>query len=289
MKMFSKRQAFTVVEMMTAVAVLAVAGQMIFLVLRNGMILHAKNSAVNAAHHEARIAAARLVRDVHGAVSIPQLFEMCDSNGVTVTGPNFAGFKKVTTQPLDASGKPAGVPGVSFQNVVWGPINLKNDPSSEIIQFYRGTFEPEIGHRLIMPLYGVEEDIVDKHENPASNHFQLWLKNSAHKRIKEKQGSYITAYITTRTAYVVVGGELRWYPKVDFHPNPPGEFHVAARFVTSAKPFFVPLNASGTTDTRYVGVKLVTSDPKFSNRDFKAENTLLETSIPYRAQLAKYQ
>lgn len=260
---------FTLAEMLIAVSVLGVAGQLIYTVLLNGMLLQAKNAAVNVAHQEARTAAARLVRDIHSAVSIPQLVD--------------ANRAAVETQPVDASGVPTGTAGISLQSVAGGPFNLKNDPgNANLIQFFMPGFTPLIGQRLILPHYGVEDDIT-KVTGTGANHFNIWTATAQEERIKEKKNSYIISYVTRRSAYIVVNGELRYYPEAV------GDYVVVARYITSPTPFSVPLNASGTPDTRYVKVKLTTSDPRYSNRKFKSENTLIESSIPFRAQLTKYQ
>jgi hypothetical protein len=58
-----------------------------------------------------------------------------------------------------------------------------------------------------------------------------------------------------------------------------------ARNLTTAMPFYVPLNAGKTPNTKYVGVKLSASDPKSSNRTYAATHSLLETEIDYRASI----
>jgi hypothetical protein len=62
-----------------------------------------------------------------------------------------------------------------------------------------------------------------------------------------------------------------------------------ARDVTNPLPFYVPLNPGGSPNTKYVGVKLSTSDPKSSNRGFVATNSLLETEIDYRSAITLRQ
>jgi len=62
-----------------------------------------------------------------------------------------------------------------------------------------------------------------------------------------------------------------------------------ARSISSAQPFYIPLNSNGTPDTRYVGVKLSTRDPKTSNRSYAATAALLDTEIDYRSRICLYQ
>src|SRR5205085_5021452 len=62
-----------------------------------------------------------------------------------------------------------------------------------------------------------------------------------------------------------------------------------ARFVSSAQPFYIPLNSGGSPDTRYVGVKLSTRDPSTSNRAYLATASLLDTKIDYRSRICLFQ
>src|SRR4051812_22337904 len=71
---------FTVGEMAVAVGVLGLLGLVFFQVLQSGLILSAKNTAVNAAHEEARVGVLKLTRDIHASISVPQLRD----NGFTV-------------------------------------------------------------------------------------------------------------------------------------------------------------------------------------------------------------
>src|SRR5438270_8212856 len=110
MKLFAPRrsaeQAFTAAEMAVAIGVASLLGLVFFQVLQSGLTLSAKNTAVNAAHEEARQGLLRLTRDLHASVSVPQLrdtsFNVVDS----------------TLSPSASPGAtPPTVAGVSFQNV----------------------------------------------------------------------------------------------------------------------------------------------------------------------------
>ena len=73
--------------------------------LNVGMILGAKNSAVNTAHQQARVAMLQLVQDIHSAVSLPAL---TDANSVPIPNP-VAGTKAA---------------GISFQLWAGGPYKI---------------------------------------------------------------------------------------------------------------------------------------------------------------------
>src|SRR5688500_3888718 len=70
---FTCRGGFSVPETMIALGVLGLLGTVFFQVLQSGLVLSAKNTAVNAAHEEARQGVLRLTRDIHAAISVPQL------------------------------------------------------------------------------------------------------------------------------------------------------------------------------------------------------------------------
>ena len=61
----SPQRGTTLVEMMVAVGVLALTGTIMFEALSAGMIMFAKNTAVNLSHQEGRKSINRLVRDLH--------------------------------------------------------------------------------------------------------------------------------------------------------------------------------------------------------------------------------
>jgi hypothetical protein len=80
---------------------------------------------------------------------------------------------------------------------------------------------------------------------------------------------------------VIENGELHLYSSA---PAPNGKSWpvVIARNIVSGTPFTQ-------ATTQYVGINLTTQDNHYSNRGFKAVNTLLAGSVPYRAQLCVNQ
>src|SRR5947199_9738754 len=93
---------YTVAEMIVAIGVFCLLGIVFCSVLNSGMILYAKNTAVNTAHEEARDGINRLTRDIHASISVPQLR---DTN-----------FNIVGSTPVSATGSAPMAAGVSFQN-----------------------------------------------------------------------------------------------------------------------------------------------------------------------------
>src|SRR5258708_8455605 len=109
----SKKQtqgAFTSAEMVVSTMIMAILGIVFLNVLNSGMILYAKNTAVNLAHEEGREGVTRLTRDLHAAISVPQL-----RNNTHDATYSVAGSFTVPTAAADLMSA-----GVSFQDVVAG-------------------------------------------------------------------------------------------------------------------------------------------------------------------------
>jgi hypothetical protein len=352
-----------------AVAILGLLGGAFFNVLYSGLVLFAKNTAVNATHETARQGLNRLTRDIHASVSVPQLR---DNKGALLV---------IDSQPAAAaSPTPVPAPGVSFQNVVSGPNYVWSDPTSEsLIQLQKTTADIVPGYRLIVPLFGIEDYIQLAPNTPSNSGFinvflvgsrlagtNPWAQVPAPLR---NTNSYAITYYTERVMYVVgkgsyikdpagpytitnpgtyvasiyntsapinryslnadgsyvynptsgtftitpgdyvsgnaeryrfEGGELcvfrGRYNTNAAHPNngttgyPVWEnFGTVVKYVSSAKPFYIPLNSGKSPDNKWVGVKLVTTDPKSSNRNFRATSTLLDTQIDYRSRITLFQ
>src|SRR3954469_163205 len=134
---FSERGT-TLVEAMVAASILVLLGLIFFQVLNSGMILYAKNTAVNSAHEEARDGINRLTRDIHASISVPQLR---DTN-----------LNVVSSTPVVANGTAPMAAGVSFQNIAIGPQYVwKDDTNTNQIKVKDGAppiDQPVEGMRL---------------------------------------------------------------------------------------------------------------------------------------------
>src|SRR5437016_13804395 len=113
----SSQHGFTAAEMVISTMVMAILGIVFLQVLNSGMILYAKNTAVNSAHEESREGINRLSRDIHASVSVPQLRNSTHDGTYTVAG----SFAVVSSNPV--GGVPPTAAGVSFQNVTPGNPN----------------------------------------------------------------------------------------------------------------------------------------------------------------------
>ena len=330
--------AFTVAEMSVAVGVLALLGMAFFQVLNSGLILSAKNTAVNAAHEEARVGVLRLTRDIHAAISVPQLRDN--------------GFNVLSSDPV--SGVAPTSAGVSFQNIASGPNFVWKDPGNvNLIMIKDNPSKPTEGMRLIIPFFGLEEDITKVTAAGSANHSNVFIKadQSTPPITAPDYGTpYCITYYTNRTMYVVRNGNyvpdsqglytvttsayssgnatryvlssgtykpsttgtlvvtpaLYTSGAAQRYRFEEGELHlyyqgysgssvywvdtaVVAKYISSPQPFYVPLNRSGSPNTKYVGVKLTARDPKSSNRGYLATASLLDTQVDYRSRLTLTQ
>src|SRR5437764_6837075 len=168
--------AFTVGEMGVAVGVMGLLGLVFFQVLQSGMVLSAKNTAVNAAHEEARKGILRLTRDIHAAISVPQLRDA-----------SFAVISSTPSPSASPGATPPTAPAVSFQNVASGPNWIWNDPggTNNMIMIKDGVNGPPTpGMHLIIPAWGIEDDIKQVTGASVSGHSNVWTVHNYETGVK---------------------------------------------------------------------------------------------------------
>jgi prepilin-type N-terminal cleavage/methylation domain-containing protein len=296
---FRESAGYTLLEVLIAVTVVALTTGGVFECLTTGLNLYAKNVAMNSTHEEGRRGLNRLVRDIHSAVSVPQLID--------------GSFNQINTQPVDGNGNPTGTAGVSFQVVAHGPDYVFQDPAGNNMIMIRdnvaGNYTPHCGMRLIAPMWGLEDDIYKVTVSGSANHHNVWCTNGSDVTIYTTKNAnyYAITYYTSRIAYLLkngtwttdingnaayINGELHRYEQFFYNGNTTPvwvDMATVARYITSPTPFTVPLNASGTPDSRYVGVKISAGNTNYSNRGYHDISTLLNTAIPYRSKLTIYQ
>jgi hypothetical protein len=298
-----------------AVGVAALLGLAFFQVLQSGLTLTAKNTAVNAAHEEARQGVLRLTRDVHASISVPQLRDST--------------FAVISSTPVPGSSNPVAptAAGVSFQNIASGPNYIWQDPGAANLIMIRDNPKPTEGQRLIIPFWGIEDDIAKVTASGTANHSNVFTVHALEANINKAPAfmngtTYAITYYTDRTMYVVEngsyvadsGGDLTLSGGVYANVTPgTGQYHyeggelnqykqrysgnaltwqkmaTVARYISSPKPFYVPLNRSGSSNNKYVGINLTARDPKSSNRGYIATASLLSTQVDYRSRLTTEQ
>jgi hypothetical protein len=346
----SAQGGFTAAEMVVSTMVMAILGIVFLNVLNSGMILYAKNTAVNSAHEEARHGINRLTRDIHAAISVPQLRSNTSDSNHTVSG----SYSVASSSPVNGVAPTAA--GVSFQDVVQGsPDYVWQDPgNASLIMIKDPGDKPTAGMRLIVPFWGIEDDISKIQNAAQANHSNVFLASGADTTIAGKarkyggsfaSSPYAITYYTERMLYVVENGTyiadsqgpwilsggqyvaytsgnmqryryengqlnvyhqrysnqngsgyFYWCPldkRCDYNPtwytDPTIQKTTVARYISSAQPFYIPLNSAGTADTKYVGVNLTARDPSTSNRGYLATASLLSTQIDYRSRICLFQ
>jgi hypothetical protein len=257
------------VELIVSSAIVTIAGWLAFLFLNAGLILFAKNTAMNVSHQQARIAIARMQHDLHSAVSIPQLVN-------------------ASRLPVTGNGPAAGV---SFQvpigqNCRVNANAIASDQQMDIL-VPSGYSVPVPGLRLIVPTHTIEQDITSVTlQGPGVYRCGFASPLGADVTVSNGGSNYnIVCFLTKRVSYVVISGELRYFPDASA-----GTSFLLASSVTNPTPFQTPVTAGGEAANGFVGiVNLSTNDSTTNQRGYRATNFFLNTEIPNRVRLTKYQ
>lgn len=282
-------------ELMITTAVFALTGGMIFFFLNSGMSLYAKNTAMNAAHQQARAGVDQMLANIHAAVSIPQLVD-----------------QTLTALPPPGTGPAAGI---NFQKFDSGPYLLSTAQNVPSTQTWVAVVAPNldasqnvVGMRFNIPSHQVELDIqsITAVGNSRVINFATAVgtdiivndtgPNSNGNGNGNGNGtSNIIGFVTRRVSYAIQGAspyyELRYYPTNNLQ-----NFKVIARNVTSPTagqaptPFKVLFNQAGGADFRSVAaVDLSTAEPQYSQRGYAAVNMFIDSYIPFRSRLTLSQ
>jgi hypothetical protein len=262
---------FTLVEALITSALIALTGAVVISIIYSGLVLFSKNTAINIAHQQGRSVFMGMVRDIHGAVSIPQLVD-ANRNGVSGTG---------------------SAAGISFQLFAAGPFKIHNNKNVSAgdsnIQVYTGkTFTPQAGQRLIIPGYQVEVDVDPRTPQSNGNVATVFVAQPIGVDIVISKGGNnynVPCFFTERVSYVVVNGQLRYYGRAGSNA-----YRVLGYGITSATPFSIPTSSGGTPNNRFVSaIDLTAADTRVSNRGYRSVNLFLNSTLSPRAKLTTYQ
>jgi type II secretory pathway pseudopilin PulG len=283
MKLSSQTGGFKLVEMMFTLVLVGVLGLIIYSLLMTGSVLGAKNTAVNTAHQQARIAMLEMVQDLHSSISLPALT-------------NASGTPYASPAPVNAEG-------ISFQQWSSGPHEIKNDVAAGqnqiTLKLSTGTGNPTpiVGERLIIPTHQIEADITAV--SGSNGNFTVTLDNIYGPALTPavtypmstlpvgiygtgSNGGDIVCFIADRCSYTVSSSTLRW--------NWKGNTRIAGSDITNATPFSAPTTPAGALYYRFVAaINLSTSDLNYNNRGYKSANILLNGQVPFKARLTTYQ
>jgi len=277
-----KHHAFTFLEIMISISIFAFAGGGIYLVLRTGMLLFAKNSAINFSHQQVRVAMVQLQQDLHASVSIPQLV---DATGAVVTG----------------TGPAAGV---SFRKYAGGPFSVLVPAGATIsgslnqISIVTGTqgtatdYRPQVGQRLhvqVLPTQLVELDITAvgaPSSSSAGTVYTLTLNGPLGTDIQvrnpaDNSSLNVACFITSPVSYIVKNGQL-----VKRYLTSSGTASlVVAAAVTTNLPFFIP-TVNGLTNTAYIATSnFAVKDNASGNLQFHSSTFSLSLQTPHWSQM----
>jgi Tfp pilus assembly protein PilV len=265
-------QGTSLLELTIAMAFIGVIGLAIFSMLNTGMILGAKNAAINTAHQQARIAMLQMVQDLHSAVSLPAL---TDANAVPIANP----------APNTVAA------GISFQLWAAGPYQICADSAlgSSVIQIQLpgAATVPTSGQRIIVQSHEIEEDITAV-DSLGSGKYNLTVAHPLSVAIKGTGSPTfynIPCFVADRCSYTINNGALVWRG-----PTQKKSVAVLGNDIISPTPFSIPNTPAGALYYRFVAaINLSTVDSKSSNRGFKSANILLNGQVPMRARLTTYQ
>jgi prepilin-type N-terminal cleavage/methylation domain-containing protein len=282
MRLSSQARGFTLVELMVTSTLIGVVGLVLYSLLNISMILGAKNTAINTAHQQARVAMIDMLQDIHSAVSLPAL---SDSSGTPY------------------SSAPSNAAGISFQEWSSGPHKIINDTAIGATQITIALTSssgpaPVAGERLIIPAYQIEADIASI-ANSSPGNFKVNLTNISGPSLSppvtyptnslpvaikgtDSNAGDIVCFVTDRCSYAVSNSSLVWKWK--------GNTRTAATDITNITPFSTPTTPAGALYYRFVAaIDLSTADSKYSNRGYKSANILLNGQVPFKVRLTVYQ
>ncbi len=269
----------SLMEVTVALALIGVFGLAVYSLLNVGMILGAKNSAVNSSHQQARTAMLQMVQDLHSAISLPAL---TDETGAFLDNP-------------EPNTKAAGI---AFQLWSAGPYRIAPSlkfpvgSSTVDIRIPAGSKVPVVSpspqpkSRLIVASHQIEEDITNVNDLGGGT-YRLTLANPLKVDIDgTSSASYnIACFIADRCSYIVSNGALQWNG-----PTTRTAFARLGNDIISPTPFTTPGTPAGALYYRFVAaIDLSTSDSHYSKRGFKSANILLNGQVPIRARLTTNQ
>jgi hypothetical protein len=258
------RSAFTLVELMVVCAIAMLLGGVAYIILNSGLVLFSKNTSMNVAHQEARMAMMQLERELHRAVSPTQLI---DQDGAPVSG----------------NGPAAGI---SFQTFAAGPfeVTAKADSGQNKVTMDLGSRQAKASQRLVIASHEVEIDIAED-SSGTGNQVVTLEENLPHTINIEMDDAgtmipvHVVGLLTDRVSYLIKDGELQYR-------DPQGRTIVLARDITSDKPFSQPKKGTANPTSRSIAaVNLTTGTKGAKKRKYKSANMFLNAEVPARAFL----
>jgi prepilin-type N-terminal cleavage/methylation domain-containing protein len=295
MKVHRYDRAFTLLEMLVAAGLIGVVGLVLYSLLNLSTILGAKNTVINTIHEQTRVQVLDMLKDLHSAVSLPQLV---NNDGITpwtspTPAPGISFQKWAVFMALDQHGQLAPQPARAF----------KIYEDAQITQNYLKIAVPSnwsaplVGQGLIVPTHQVEADIhAVQTASGAPSGFQgyritLWnfrdrpLPNSGNLPVAisgtTSAAGDIVCFITDRYSYTITNNTLR----LNFRGN---SYRIGSGTAsTNSNPFYIPSVLAGPASG--AAFALSTFDLAYNNRGFRSGNILFTGQVPIKAKLTTYQ
>ncbi len=285
-----RRGAFTIVEMLVSAGLFSMVamGLMAFTVF--SMRLIARNLATNHGHEAARTSTQRMLADLHEAASPFRLINFDGSSFSDLTPAVSADQDPFTSQYLSTRAN-----GVRFRSLVSEPCRLAaaTTPNSTELTFEFGSYVPQTGDKVAIPLISRQFDIVTVTAAPSGpnglGRIQIGTgtKPEAIGFTMAVGGeNYTTGHFFRQVAYTVFNNVLR------FHRNYPSSASADSSEVhgnvTSPSPFALLYEKANSlsSDGLNLRVSLETYDLSYSARAFSSAATTHQTIIPPRNQPA---
>lgn len=259
----TRRNAFTFVELMVIMGLGILVSGIAYMVLNTGLLLFAKNTSMNVAHQQARMAMLQMQRQMYQAVSPLQL---TNDNGDPVTG----------------VGPSAGI---SFHVFAAGPFPVTAAAAAKqnLVSMNIGSYQATTRNRLVITTHDFESDLTQA--ATGSGNQTLTLKDKLTYAISiqdvDEHGKTVDkpvyGFLTERVVYRVKNGELLYQGRN-------GETTVLAREITSDTPFSQSNDISKTTDGRFMAaVNLSTGKKPDPRNRYRSTSIILNAEVPARA------
>jgi prepilin-type N-terminal cleavage/methylation domain-containing protein len=304
----SSPRGFKLIEMMFTVALISVLGLLIYSILSASIVLGGKNTAMNTAHQQARVAILQMMQDIHTAISQPQLTGV---SGNQASGISFQqwGTVSVAGKGRIDNGGPHKI--IADANIGDTTIAIKVTAGPGISQ---NQSKPQVGQRIIIPTHQIEADITAV-GGSANFYFMtlgnIWGPNLSAEEAAAAGLTYpvtypvnalpidvkgtgstagdVVCYVTDRCSYTIANNTLTWTVGTTTG-------RVMANGVTNSQgvidpastptPFSIDTSAAGTLYYRF---DLSAADFQSSNRGYRSTSILLTGEVPPKARITTYQ
>ena len=282
------RSAFTLVEMLVAVAIFGTVSIALFSFTSMSLRLVARNLATNHSHQTIRISSQQLLSDLHNSASSFVLVNFDGTNYTDVTPAATTDVEPFTQQFISNRAN-----GVRFRILGGGPYKVTANTTAASVNLtfdfgVGGTlpYVPEVGDKLVFPLLAREFDISAIVTTPTMASKTGVVTISAAGGIgytinTTTAGNVTTGYFYREVAYTAYGNLLRYHG--NFTSTNKGKYILVRDNVTSPLPFALLFPSGATvTDGLNLRMSLESYDTSYSARKYTNGTATLQAVIPPR-------